>query len=92
MRSLKICIPHQYYSGDKIKKNETGGECSTYWREVHRGSEWGDMRERDHLEDPGADVRVILKLIFRKWDGVWTGFMCLRIRRCEWLLRMRNEP
>jgi hypothetical protein len=30
--------------------------------------------ERDHWGDPGADGRIILKLIFRKWDvEVWTG-------------------
>jgi hypothetical protein len=26
------------------------------------------MRERDHLEDPGVDGRIILRWIFRKWD------------------------
>jgi hypothetical protein len=27
------------------------------------------MRERDHLEDPGTDERIILRWIFRKRDG-----------------------
>jgi hypothetical protein len=25
--------------------------------------------ERDHLEDPNEDGRIILRWIFRKWDG-----------------------
>ena len=29
----------------------------------------GDLRERDHLGDPGLDGRMILKWILRKWDG-----------------------
>jgi hypothetical protein len=37
--------------------------------EVHTGFWWGDLRDGDHLEDPGVDGRIILKLIFKKWDG-----------------------
>ena len=29
---------------------------------------WGNLRERDHWEDPDIDGRIILKWIFRKWD------------------------
>jgi len=36
--------------------------------EVHTGFWWGDLRERDHLEDLSVDGRVILKWIFKKWD------------------------
>ena len=29
---------------------------------------WVNLRERDHLEDPGIDGRIILRWILRKWD------------------------
>jgi len=49
-------------------------------REVYAGFWWGNLRERDHLKDPGVDGRIILRRIFRKWDvRVWTGSSWLRI-------------
>jgi hypothetical protein len=36
--------------------------------EVHAGFWWGNLRERDDLEDLGVDWKIILKLIFKKWD------------------------
>ena len=47
-----------------------GGICSTYGGEERSVQGFGGktMRERDHLEDPGIDWRIILKLIFKKWE------------------------
>jgi hypothetical protein len=35
---------------------------------VYTGFWWGNLRERDHLEDAGVDGRIILRWILRKWD------------------------
>jgi len=49
-----------------------GEACIAFW--------WGNLRERDHWRDPGADGRTILRWTFRKWDvGVWTGLSWLRM-------------
>jgi len=39
-----------------------GEWCTGFW--------WGNLRERDHWGDPDADGRIILRWIFRKWEGV----------------------
>jgi hypothetical protein len=36
------------------------GAYTRFWLE--------DLRERDHLGDPGVEGRIMLKWIFRKWD------------------------
>jgi hypothetical protein len=49
----------KYYAGDQINKNKMGRACGTYGRldNCVEGFGGGDMRERDHLKDPGADGR-----------------------------------
>jgi len=66
-------------------KNEMGGVCSACGGrgEACTGFWWGNMKERDHLGDPGVDGRIILRWIFRKW-GVGHGLACT----CE----CGNEP
>ena len=36
---------------------------------MHAAFWWGNMREGDHLEDPGVDGRIILKWMLEKLDG-----------------------
>jgi hypothetical protein len=60
-----------------------GGACSTYGkRAVHTGFWWEDLREGDHLGDPGVDGKLILKCIFNKWDG--TDWIELAENRDRW--------
>jgi hypothetical protein len=43
--------------------------------DVHTVLWWGNLRERDHLEDLDIDGRITLKWIFKKWEGAWTGLI-----------------
>jgi hypothetical protein len=56
-----------YQSDGQIKKREMDGAWGT--GEVHTECWWGNLRERDHLENLRVDWGIILKLIFKKWDG-----------------------
>jgi len=40
--TLMICIVHQIYSGDQLKKNEMGGACSAYGGERRRIQDFGE--------------------------------------------------
>jgi len=61
--------------------------------EVYTGFRRGNLRERDHVEDPGVDGRIILKLTFRKLDvRVWTGLIWPRIWTDGGTCECGNEP
>ena len=53
-----------------VRTSDFTSACSTRRRgEVHAAFWWGNVRERGHLEDPGVDGRIILRWIYRKWNG-----------------------
>jgi hypothetical protein len=72
-----------YCSVDRYFREECDGRgMQRGWgrREVCVGFGWRNVRERDHLGDPGIDGRIILGWIFRMWVvGLWTGLGWLRI-------------
>ena len=59
-----------------------GGVCGTHG--IGRVTFWWvDPREKDHLEDPVVDGRVILKRNFKKWAGdAWTGELFVVSAQC----------
>ena len=50
--------------------------CTGFW--------WRNLRERDHLGDPGVDGRIILRWIYREWDVTNMGSIELAQDRNRW--------
>jgi len=48
-----------------------GWACSTYGgrKEIYTEFWWGNLRERERMDDPSVDGRIILRSIFRNWVG-----------------------
>jgi hypothetical protein len=47
---------------------------------------WESQKRKDHYEDIDVGLRVILKWILERYNGVvWTGFIWFRIGASRWL-------
>ena len=54
-------------------------------REMHTRTWWGNLREGDHLKDPGVDGQIMLGWILQKWDGgKGTDWIDLAEERDRW--------
>jgi hypothetical protein len=64
-----------------ISEDQLGGTCRTLGENLNACRFWwGNLKERDYLENLVIDGRVIVKYILKKWDGrVLTGLIWLRI-------------
>jgi hypothetical protein len=66
MTSYKwLCFPvyHHHINSRRIKW--AGHIVHKEKRMMQTGFWWGNLREQDHWEDQG----IILKCVFKKWDG-----------------------
>jgi hypothetical protein len=59
---------------------------------VHTGFWWRDLREGDHLGDPGVDGRIILKGSSRRGLGVCWVELAQDRDRWQALVKGGNEP
>jgi hypothetical protein len=51
---------------------------------MYTGFRWGNLREREHLEDLGVDGVIILKRAFRKWDVGGMDWISLTRDKNRW--------
>ena len=69
----------------QMQKNELGGSCNMYGRDVRcLVLSCRSLRERDHLDDTGIDGRLILQWIFKKWNGGGMDWIDPAQKRDRW--------
>jgi len=52
---------YEYYLADQIEEKEMGEACGKHGDRRDTGFWWGYLMVENHVEDPGADGRIILK-------------------------------
>jgi hypothetical protein len=66
----RVIFHVKYYSYDEIRKKVLDGAWGTYGGDGRcLQSFGGDLMERDHLEYLDIDGMLILKWVFKNWNG-----------------------
>ena len=82
---IRSCSDDGFYKPKHVVDNRQWVSSNSHFvylgrRETYTGFSRGNLKERDSVGDLGADGRIILRWIFRKWDvRVWTGSSWLLI-------------
>jgi len=77
-RLFQGCSIHEFQEDDN-KLKPTCCAYSTYGERTACRVLVGNLNEREHLDGPGVDERIILKWVLRKWEGAWTGLIWLSL-------------
>jgi hypothetical protein len=57
-------------------------------RKMHTGIRWGNVKERDSMENLGVDGIVRVELVLKIWNSwKWSGFIC---PQDKWLAVMKT--
>ena len=86
MRSLLICTPNQILFGWSNREEWDGRGTQHVWvrAEVYTGFWWGYLRERRHLEDPGVDGRIKIKMDLQEVGRAGMNWIHLAPDRDRW--------
>ena len=66
-RSFMICLPNQILLERSTEEERLAGHVARMeGGQVHTAFSWGNLREKDHLQDLRINGWIILKWIFKK--------------------------
>jgi hypothetical protein len=57
-KTVRVIKSRRIRWAEHVARMGRGEACTGFW--------WGNLREKDHREDPDVDRNIILRLIFRK--------------------------
>jgi len=58
---------------------------------MRTGFRWGNVKERDSMENLGVDGRVRVEIVLKIWNSwKWTGFFCPQNKWRDVVIKVMN--